>query len=82
MNSCRRGLADRTWSVTRLLWRDRYTLSCLDNDKYTQCRAANPQPGINPLISSVSFVLSHWVVSITASLCYLHFLRMRVVNFK
>lgn len=28
MNSCRRGLADRTWSVTRLLWRDRYTLSC------------------------------------------------------
>lgn len=68
MNSCRRGLADRTWSVTRLLWRDRYTLSCLDDHKYTQCGAAKPQPGINSLISSVSFVLYHKVVSITASL--------------
>lgn len=35
MNSCRRGLADRTWSVTRLLWRDRYTLSCQRGNKYT-----------------------------------------------
>lgn len=35
MNSCRRGLADRTWSVTRWLWRDRYTLSCLEENNYT-----------------------------------------------
>lgn len=35
MNSCRRGLADRTWSVTRLLWRDRYTLSCQRGNKHT-----------------------------------------------
>lgn len=41
MNSCRRGLADRTWSVTRLLWRDRYTLSCLQDNKYTQCYTIN-----------------------------------------
>lgn len=27
MNSCRRERADRTWSVTRWLWRDRYTPS-------------------------------------------------------
>lgn len=37
MNSCRKGLADRTWSVTRWLWRDRYTLSCLQENNYMQC---------------------------------------------
>lgn len=67
MNSCRRGLAGRTWSVTRLLWRDRYTLSCLEDNKYTQCCATESQPAAEPVISSVSVSisirlnpLSHW----------------------
>lgn len=62
MNSCRRGLADRTWSVTRWLWRDRYTLSCLEENNYTQALQAQFKAPTHLIHSFISFYHFHLIV--------------------
>lgn len=74
MNSCRRGLADRTWSVTRWLWRDRYTLCCLEENNYTQCCTANSVQSTSSLNSFMSSRHFHLTVSIFTSMLCLCFM--------
>lgn len=54
MNSCRRGLADRTWSVTRQLWRDRYTGKQIHTMWQTHKRQSNHFIHIF-ILSNISF---------------------------
>lgn len=72
MNSCRRGLADRTWSVTRWLWRDRYTLSCLEENNYTHSVSLQAHNKAPTHFIHMSFHHVHLIVSILTSLSNLY----------